>query len=120
MNNYFIMLMSFFKNFFNKKEVLDVAQHATEDDRLIDVASPEAQFILKTDGVILPDGRIKIHMDWNDEFIHKARTSGCSGLSEHEIVEQFLGVMLCSILGLTPNEAAETQTIATPDGTLVK
>jgi hypothetical protein len=61
----------------------------------------EAQFILKTDGIIHQDGRIKIQMDWNQEFINNARASGCGGVHDQEIVEQMLSTMLCSILGIT-------------------
>ena len=74
--------------------------------RLVDTAET-AQFILKTDGIILPDGKIKIDMDWNPEFINNARQSGCGGLTDHETVEQFLGVILCSILGITAEEQYE-------------
>lgn len=66
-----MVIIDFFKNFFKSKDVKK---------------GPWASFSVTG---FESDGRVKIEMDWNDEFITKAKALGFEAETDQDIVQLF-------------------------------
>jgi hypothetical protein len=94
----------------SKKEKLDIKLQEEERERILEEAKriiddkKEAEEKLKEEpflnlkGLVQQeDGKIKIELDWDDDFILKLRQSGYTGVDDNAIIQKYLLELTASV-----------------------
>lgn len=71
-------------------KILAEAEKIIEDKRIADEKLKEEPFLNLKGLVQQSDGKVKIELDWDDDFIQKLKQSGYTGADDNAIIQKYL------------------------------